>query len=221
VIGVTVLLEPADEIGLLLLFKLRERSPLSTNQLVRIVHLQKSAVLQTLQMLVDSGLVRVEVVKQRKMYSLIDASVVPKIEFGAKDAHGLSIEKGLVKKLSLQQLSLHPSARVTLEKKRWHPLKNQLSGLYYSLMDRCGQTLHLFLAELVALDVLYQAGVIDTNDFKKSYEKLRRVYLEAYLSRELSDVAIKRFIQELYSDRESIEAGNRLAKEFKIHLAKH
>jgi DNA-binding Lrp family transcriptional regulator len=207
-------MEPVDERCLLVLNKLRQHGPDSVNDLVRLVHLNKSEVLPTLQILKDSGQVREVSIRHRKIYSLVDEHSLPKIDFVTGGLHSLSFDPDLVKKLSIQRMSLSPSSRINLEKKHWNHLKKSLEGLFVLTMDHAAQTLHLFFSDLVALDALYRAGVIDSDGFRESYEKLTRVYLRAYLSKEISDVVIKKFINEVYSKRDSSKLGLDLATQF-------
>jgi len=174
-------------------------------------------------------------------YSLAPGNEPPKMEFGAKGGQGLSIEPSFIRKCSILELNkLHPFAgsdstksgkwprvfaqrekrRINqeiskLEKDHWAHSKNSLESLYYVAMEQFKLVLHLFLSELVALHILYQARIISSVEFKKSFEKLSLVYFGAHLSGELSEIIIQRFIELVYPNSNSNELGINLAKEFR------
>jgi hypothetical protein len=82
-------------------------------------------------------------------------------------------------------------------------------------MNQYKLVLHLFLSELVALDVLYHARTIDSSIFRKSFEKLAQVYFGAHLSGELSETIIQKFLELEYPNSNSGELGMNLGKEFR------
>jgi len=102
-----------------------------------------------------------------------------------------------------------------LEKEHWTHSRKSLETLYYVAIHQFKLVLHLFFSELVALDVLYQARIIDSIEFKRSFEKLSDVYFGSHLSGELSEIIIQKFIALEYPNSNTNELGINLAKEFR------
>jgi DNA-binding transcriptional ArsR family regulator len=185
-------------------------------------------------------------VSQTNYYSLTEESEIPEID-GTVSIHGLSGVLNFVRKCSNLELSrLHPavsSDRIKvgkwpftvftkreklrmreeiskIEKQHWAQSKNSIETIYSTAMNEFSQVLQLFLAELIALDVLYRARFITSNDFKKSFVKLSQMYFGSHLSGELSNVIIRAFIQLAYPNINSTELGINLAREFRQQASK-
>ena len=165
------------------------------------------------------------------------------IDSGAVSVLGLGFEPSLVRRWSVLELSrAFPSSSGTgssrhgklarirafrqrkqsldrkienLEKEYWSKSKKFIDVLYFTAMDEFRRVLHLFLAELISLNVLYQTRVMTPVEFKQSYERLCRVYFESHLSGELSKAIIETFLEYLYPNNDSTELGINLARGFR------
>jgi hypothetical protein len=162
-----------------------------------------------------------------RIYSLKEMNRMPKIDSDISGTPGLSFERSFARKWSQQKLRVSgPLIPRTTEQTNWHrerflrrkkipiskemsdsekvawnEIKSPLEKIYFASMVICKETLHLFIAELLALNVMSREGIIDSNKFKDSYEKLTSVYLGSYLSREVSDCVIDKL--EVYQPRTS------------------
>jgi DNA-binding transcriptional ArsR family regulator len=244
-------LESLDGKELLILSRLRQLGPASTNKMVHSLHLNRESVSKKLEKLSEGGLITVSSPLKsqgkfpEKDYSAVAERDLPKMDPHPRAMFEYSFDPDFINAWATIELSrllgrkppdkkhrrlprilpqkgtYHGSDPISkLGKKDFAKRKKTLEALYDEGLYQFKLILHLFLSELLTLDVLYQERTIDSYNFSTSFEKLSQTYFGAYLSGELSELLKEKFITLQYGDSNSTELGITLQKQFRSRRAR-